>query len=505
MTQNTKLCVAAILYIAFCQNGLVYSEIVATPAPAGEPLSADFQLTVDSKPVSVYQCRVSAMPFNQVWPGYQRPKDQTEVAAFATWDMDGPAEIAVHSRRPVQTVAIRPTARGIQPKIDGNCVRFRLNGPQQITVEVNGWHQALHLFANPREIAASNRQTPDVRYFGPGIHRPGKIVVQSGQTVYLAAGAVVHGWIAAQNAGNISILGRGVLDTSEFDRAGSTENSRTAGNKKPAQADGSISLLRCTNVTIDGLILRDPPGWCLAAFGCSNVTISNVKLIGLWRYNADGIDVCNSQRVTVRNCFVRSFDDSLVVKGLKGCGTLPVQDVLFEGCVVWNDWGRALEIGAETCAPEITRVTYRNCDIVHTADVALDVQHGDRAAIKDVLFDNVRCEIDDVTYAPRIQHSRDEQFPAHSQFCPGLLVLLIVKTAYSQDKERGTLENVMVRDCSVIGKRRPPSLLQGFDAQHAVRNVTIANMRINGQPVHSPAEGAINIGPHVHEVRVVAP
>ena len=57
-----------------------------------------YQLQVNGTPVPVYACRVSAVPFNQVWPGYQRPLDQTEMAAFASWDMEGPVRIEVQSQ-----------------------------------------------------------------------------------------------------------------------------------------------------------------------------------------------------------------------------------------------------------------------------------------------------------------------------------------------------------------------------------------------------------------------
>jgi hypothetical protein len=466
------------------------STVVTYPSPSEEPLSEDFELSVDAQKVPVYRCRVSAMPFNQVWPGYQRPLDQTELASFAYWDMSGPVEVEVVSRRPVESVAIRPTSRGIQVNVEGNRIRFRLESPQQITVEVNGWHQALHLFANAPQPPAPDPQAAGVRYFGAGVHRPGKIVLESNQTVYLAGGAVVYGCIEATGAENIRILGPGILDTSEFGRE---------------DAGGCIRFVRCKNVTIDGPILRDPNVWCLSTFGCSDVAIASVKLIGLWRYNADGIDICNSQRVTVRNCFVRSYDDSLVVKGLKHFGEVPVQDVRFEGCVVWNDWGRALEIGAETSAPEMAHIVFRDCDIVRTADVALDVQHGDRAAVKDVTFENIRLEIDDVNHAPRLQKTPEDTYTDNTNYCPRFLVLVVVKTPYSHDEERGTMENVRVRDCSITGKPLPPSYLRGFDAEHGIRDVTIANLKINGQIVRSLEEAGIQIGPNVQDARLETP
>jgi hypothetical protein len=475
---------------------------VAHPAPAGEPLSEDFELTAGGQKVSVYVCRVSAMPFNQVWPGYQRPVDQTELASFATWDMTGPVDVEVVSRRPVETVAIRPTARGIQAKVDGNRIRFRLPSPQQIIVEVNGWHKALHLFANATDAAATNPQTPGVRYFGPGVHRPGMIHVESNQTVYIADGAVVYGAIEAKDASNFKILGRGIIDSSEIPRTTNRGDNHYARIKNVVQAGGCLRLVRCKNATIEGVILRDPNVWCLTTFLSSDIAISNVKLIGLWRYNADGIDICNSRRVTVRNCFVRAFDDSLVVKGLVSFADVPIHDILFEGCVVWNDWGRALEIGAETSSPELTRVTFRDCDVVRTAEIALDVQHSDRAPVSKVLFENIRFEVDDVNLAPRIQKTPDDKYVENTQFCPQFLVLVVVKSGNSHDAERGTMADVVVRDCSISGKPLPLSRLQGFDAQHDIRNVTISNLRINGRVATSLEDAGVRVGKFVQDVRI---
>ena len=50
------------------QNG-----VVSWAAPAGEQLFENYTLRVYGQAVPVYFCRVSAVPFDQVWPGYQRP------------------------------------------------------------------------------------------------------------------------------------------------------------------------------------------------------------------------------------------------------------------------------------------------------------------------------------------------------------------------------------------------------------------------------------------------
>jgi hypothetical protein len=467
--------------------------VTVYPAPAEEQLSKDFELTVGGKAVPVYSCRVSAMPFNRLWPGHQRPLDQTELASFAYWDMSGPVEVEAVSRRPVESVAVRPSARGIKPQVEGSRIRFRLPAPGPITVEVNGTHHALHLFAGAPPPAPPREDDPSVRYFGPGVHRAGRIALESNQTVYIAGGAVVHGSIQATGASHIRVLGRGILDASSFERG---------------QGSGCVRFTNCQDVVVDGVILRDPDVWCLSTFGCSDVTIANVKLIGLWRYNSDGIDICNSQDVVIRDSFVRSFDDSIAIKGLRRrretAEPAPVRDVTVERCVIWNDWGRALEIGAETVAPEIADITFRDCDIVRTDYAAMDIQHGDRAAIRDVRYQDIRLEIDDVNFPPTIQETDEAKFEAPGDWCPRLLVIEIVSTMWNRDSVRGTVDSVTLRNITVSGKHSPPSRLQGFDAEHQVRGVTIEGLRFNGRAVTSVDEANLTIRPFVQDVRVLA-
>ena len=257
---------------------------------------------------------------------------------------------------------------------------------------------------------------------------------------------------------------------------------------------------------IDGVILRDPDVWCLSAFGCRNLEISDVKLVGLWRYNADGIDICNSQDVVVRNSFVRSFDDAIVLKGLnwgkEGFQDRPVRNVRVHDMVLWCDWGRAIEIGAETSAPEIADVPFRDCDIIRTTHIAMDIQCGDRAVVHDVRYENIRMETDDVCPSPRMQGSRDERYVENpnDEYVPNLLVIVIAKNSYSQDcRSRQCPRHHLRRHFrdrpsrAAVVLQRPGRPAHGPGRHHQ-------NLRFNGKAVNSPAEAKLSIGPHVSDV-----
>jgi hypothetical protein len=376
-------------------------------------------------------------------------------------------------------------------------------------VELDGPHHALHLFADPPEVEVPKAGDPNVLYFGPGVHRPGKIQLHSGQTVYVAGGAVVYATIEGRGVSGVRILGRGIIDSSEFARG---------------QFGGSIHLSESSGVKIDGVILRDPPEWCLSAFGCRRLAISDIKLIGLWRYNTDGIDLCNSQDVTIRDSFVRSFDDSIVLKGIRwkeeAYNQLPEHTIRVTNLVVWCDWGRALEIGAETSAPEYSDIIFQDIDIIRNTHIAMDIQHGDRAAVHNIRYENIRVEVDDINPPPLIQNHPGEKYnpaadmpvgacggcamlPANAKYLPNLLVIVVAPNGASVDGQAGTVREVIFKDIFVIGKAMPPSAFTGFDPAHDVRGVTIENLRFNGHPIASASEAHLQIGKFVQDVRLV--
>ena len=96
------------LILVLAAGGCAAVEIY--PAPTGENLSDEYDLTVGGQKVPVYMCRVPAIPFNGIWLGQQRPPDQTELAAFENLRFNG----RVIRRLEDSNVEVRPFVQDVR-------------------------------------------------------------------------------------------------------------------------------------------------------------------------------------------------------------------------------------------------------------------------------------------------------------------------------------------------------------------------------------------------------
>ena len=159
--------------------------------PEGEEIYGECRVMLDGKEAPCYTARVSAIPFNTVWPGHQRPVAQTELAPFVRFDLTGEADIAVRVPFLPKEAVVRPLSRKVRTEIEGDEVFFTLPGPGQYTLELDGRAHALHLFADPPEETLADPESATY-YFGPGVHHRERIVLKDHESVYLAPGAVLY-------------------------------------------------------------------------------------------------------------------------------------------------------------------------------------------------------------------------------------------------------------------------------------------------------------------------
>ena len=112
--------------------------------PQGELTVSHFDVSINGKPTIPWYCRVSAVPFNTVWPGFQRPIEQTEIASFISFEMQEPVELRLKAWKSFSEVVVRPLSRKIHPTVNGREIAFCISEPGAYTVELDGMNSALH-------------------------------------------------------------------------------------------------------------------------------------------------------------------------------------------------------------------------------------------------------------------------------------------------------------------------------------------------------------------------
>jgi len=448
-----------VLFLALCMSiaSCKYSksDVIVYQSPEGEELNEKYKVTVNGINVPVYNAKVCSEDQKG------RHDKEFDIAGFGSFDLKkGTVKVSVSVEDPIYTAKILPTSFGIMPTIKGKTVSFEVTKPQHITVEVNGEHiRSLHLFVNPEETNIPDPNDPNVIYFGPGIHEINSISVDDNKTIYIAGGAIVRGVLSEEEkegrrvpatfmlrGENICFRGRGIYDQEQV-----------------PWAQGRRTMIATVNgFKMEGVIFSNSSQWTLSMRNCNDVHIDNVKVFG-HRANADGINISASLDVLVENCFVRTWDDLIVVKTLRG-STQEAGRIHVRKCVLYNDIAHALSVGAEI-TQKVEDVLFEDCDVIadHGRCWTLRIYHTDAAVVKNVRFENIRIE-------------ESVQFAS----------LWINTAVWTTDAKRGHIEDIVFKNITVNNSGYP--LLRefefsGFNAEHAINNVLIENVVINGRKI----------------------
>ncbi|HLP05619.1 MAG TPA: glycosyl hydrolase family 28 protein [Paludibacter sp.] len=402
----------------------------------------------------------------------------TETAAMSSFDFSGEVEVVVrYNAASLKSVRIRPLSYGIVPEVNGNTIRFKLNQPRNLSIEVNGdiFHN-LHLFANPLESFIPNRKDKNLIYFAPGVHeiKDGVLLVPSGKTVFLAGGAILKGQVKFRGVENAKLLGRGMVAQADMVAGVKIENSR--------------------DIEVEGI-------FCTQCFtgGSENVLIRNVKSISYYKWG-DGMNVVSSNNVTLDGVFNRNSDDCTTVYGSRNEFRGGCNNVTMKNSTLWADVAHPILVGTHGNTPNpdiLQNLTYSNIDILDHNEAQIDYQGcmslnaGDNNLIRNVRFENIRVE----------------------DFRQGQLLNLRVfyNSKYCTSPGRG-IENVLFKNIVYNGKNAEVSVVSGYDDTRNIKNVTFDNLVINGEKINDNMKGKpgwyktsdmarIFVGEHVEGVK----
>lgn len=298
------------------------------------------------------------------------------------------------------------------------------------------------------------------------VYNVGTLNLKSGDVVYIEEGSVVCGKIYSRMQNDIEICGNGILYGSVWH--GWDENC----------GDQMIMLILGERVYIHGITIVDGGSWNIVPVACTDVKISDINILSKV-ITSDGIDIVGCQDVKVQNCFIRTNDDCISIKGCNNfdpAGSCDTKSVLVEDCIFWNaEFGNVLEIGYETQCDEISNIYFKNCEVLHCeyegnqSGGVLTIHNADRANVHKIIYENIRIE------------DAQEKF----------VDIKILDSKYSTDKKRGMISDIMFKNIEIVEGDFPVSIIRGFEMKEELcrpNGIMFDNLMIHGKKINSVNE-----------------
>lgn len=378
--------------------------------------------------------------------------DNVQEASMVYFDFEKEVEIAVTKNNGnIQTLNIRPKPKGLNYKLVNNTIFFHLNSPANLSLEINGdkLHN-LHIFAGNLLKDIPQSTDKNVLYFGPGLHNPTDslrkgFVIPSNTKVYIDGGAVLKGKLICDKVENVKIFGRGIIDNPHR----------------------GLEITFSKNIEIEGIIFRNPDHYTILGGQSKGIRIKNIKSFSC-RGWSDGIDLMSCSNVNIDGIFMRNSDDCIAIYGHRWDYFGSAKNYTITNATLCADVAHPINIGihgdTSYAGDTIENIHFKNIHILeHDEDDpdyegCMAITDGDFNLVRNISFENI--------YVDDYQEGQ-------------LLNLRVVYNAkYNTGVGRG-IENISFKNVFYNGTNLKPSILEGYDKDHLVKNVIFQNIYIN--------------------------
>lgn len=370
-------------------------------------------------------------------------------ASMVNFDFEGKVEVSVTSNRGrIQSARIRPLSYHIPFQQKGNTLRFFLSKPCNLSVEINGdlFHN-LHVFTNALETEKPDSTDEKVRYLGLGFHHQDTIRMKSGESLYLAGGAVLKGKVVCDNVHEVRIFGRGIL----------------------LNGYRGVEITHSSEISVEDLIFVNPTHYTIFGGQSDGLTLKNLRSFSA-RGWGDGIDLMSCRNVAIEGVFLRTSDDCIALYGHRWDYYGDCRNVTVRNATLWADVAHPIMMGTHGNsepgkAELLENLTFENIDILNHDEPQLNYQGcitinvSDQNLARNIRFENIRVE----------NFERGQLFNLRVTF----------NKKYATAPGRG-IENVLFKNIDYNGENANVSILEGYSEDRAVRNIVFENLRING-------------------------
>ncbi|MEK3885146.1 sugar-binding protein [Paenibacillus sp. PL2-23] len=383
--------------------------------------------------------------------------------SFINFDTSGPAEVKIYPKAPVFEYQLRPYSYDIDSELTSDgMITFMLEPTKQVVLTLGeNYDKALVICANPVEQAP--QPSAVAQYYGPGVHvighwsEPGaRGKLQSGDTVYIAEGAVVVGAFNANDRSNVKIYGRGIIYGGAYPH--DEDFSSFVADSKTVDVE---------NITVEGITFTNSPGWTIRAFSHDDekknvrqLTVRNVKQIGQWHYNTDGIQI-GPDGFLIENNFLQSNDDNFSLNGACRNGEIRnnIHWVNRNGGVYTLGWGvnRIENIHIHD------NVVYRygsklSIDAVFPLEMTKDIAKVKNIHYKDIIIEDLGVGTYWVDY---------------------------------RAKSRGSVQDITFENITILDSK--PGKMTGYSSAIPINDVVFKNVTLKGVPVTDAASGQLTL------------
>jgi hypothetical protein len=445
------LAIATILMLSGSMNAADDRKVVVYPAPEGVARS-------DQYIIEIRQGGKSYFPFVYTSEAQLPQFNKSKTTDYSIVSFTGSVEVTVtRLQGEFNECRILPSSYGLKTRKKGNSATFVLKEPRKIALEFDGdiTHPLL-LFADYPETDQPDPDDKSVIYFGPGVHDLDEpLAPKSGETVYIAGGAIVNGLIRAHNVSGVTVRGKGILNGRKF--------GHTGGRHIIFTGPGS------TNITVRDITIVDSPGFYITTEGDST-SVSNIKGLGWW-FNTDGI--ATGRNSLIEDCFLKCNDDAIK---LYNSGTRVYRTTIWQ-----MENGSPFQLSWNTNSDNEGFVV-KDCDIIHcdhewdnTNTAVFDAIHGGSGNLGNYLFEDIRIENCDWR----------------------LVSIQVIPNKFSRSTKYGSISGITFRNISINTTEGKPlkrvNLIQGYDEKSIVQEVLFENLKINGVLIGDAAAGRFEI------------
>ena len=227
--------------------------------------------------------------------------------------------------------------------------------------------------------------------------------------------------ILADNSKNIALNGNGIIDGQglnlalvidslhhtgkEIDPEYNYRRMRSSGTVRPQ----IINFTKCSNVLVKNVTIKDGSGWITKYKQCYKVLIDSIKISSTAFWNNDGIDICDSKKVSITNSFINSADDGIC---LKSYSKEFFNDSIYIGNCTIRSSASAIKFGTDSYGG-FTNIKIEKIKVYDTFRSAIALESVDGGIIENIQISDIEAENTGNAIFIRLGH-RNQESPVGS-------------------------------------------------------------------------------------------